>query len=118
MEMLLNSKHTGIFPGSGSTSGADALAFAREGISIPELQTVFSRRVITPNDPGYDQACTVFYGGIDRRPEIIIRAADATEVAHIVSLARATRDHPLTTWRSTATARSEKRSRQRTLTSR
>ena len=36
--------------------------------SIPKLRTAFNGRVIAPGDPGYDQARTVFYGGIDRRP--------------------------------------------------
>ncbi|HEU4399268.1 MAG TPA: FAD-binding oxidoreductase [Actinomycetota bacterium] len=43
-----------------------------------------------PEDAGYDQARTVFYGGIDRRPAVIVRPADATEVARVVTLARET----------------------------
>ncbi len=58
--------------------------------SIPELRTIFTDRLIAPEDPGYDQARTVFYGGIDRRPAVIIRAADAQDVSRVVSLARET----------------------------
>jgi FAD/FMN-containing dehydrogenase len=46
--------------------------------------------VIAPDDPEYDQARTLFAGGIDRRPAVIIRPVDATEVAQVVSLARDT----------------------------
>jgi FAD/FMN-containing dehydrogenase len=57
-------------------------------VSIPELRTAFNGRVIAPGDSGYDEARTVVYGGIDRRPAVIIRAADAGEVSRVVSLAR------------------------------
>ncbi|MEW5940913.1 MAG: FAD-binding oxidoreductase [Chloroflexota bacterium] len=57
-------------------------------ISIPELRAVFNGRVIAPEDAGYDKARAVFYGGIDRRPGAIVRAADAGDVARVVSLAR------------------------------
>jgi FAD/FMN-containing dehydrogenase len=43
--------------------------------------------VIAPGDAGYDKARTVFIGGIDRRPAVIVRVADATDVARVVSLA-------------------------------
>jgi len=44
--------------------------------------------VIAPDDAGYDEARTIFPGGIDRRPAVIVRPTDATDVAHVVSLAR------------------------------
>jgi FAD/FMN-containing dehydrogenase len=59
-------------------------------LSIPRLRTEFDGRVIAPGDPGYDKARTVVMGGIDRRPAVIIRPADAAEVARVVSLARET----------------------------
>jgi hypothetical protein len=37
--------------------------------------------VITPDDPGYDQARQVFYGGFDRHPQVIVQAAGADDVA-------------------------------------
>jgi len=55
--------------------------------SSAELRTLFNGRVITAHDPGYDQARTVFYGGIDRRPAAIVRVADAGDVSRLVSLA-------------------------------
>lgn len=59
-------------------------------ISIPQLRAALNGRVIAPNDVGYDKARTVFYGGIDRRPAVIVRVTDATDVARVVSLARET----------------------------
>jgi FAD/FMN-containing dehydrogenase len=57
-------------------------------ISIPRLRDEFDGRVLAPGDPGYDQARTPFYGGVDRHPAVIVRPADATEVARVVRLAR------------------------------
>jgi FAD/FMN-containing dehydrogenase len=57
-------------------------------ISIAQLRAVFNGRVITPDDAAYDEARTVFYGGIDRRPALVVRVADATDVSHVVALAR------------------------------
>jgi FAD/FMN-containing dehydrogenase len=59
-------------------------------ILISRLHAAVNGRVITPGDPGYDQARAVFDGGIDRRPAVIVRPDDASEVAHVVALARET----------------------------
>lgn len=59
-------------------------------ISIPQLRAVLNGRVITPDDDGYDQARSVFSGGIDRRPAAIVRVADPSDVSRVVSLARET----------------------------
>ena len=57
-------------------------------LSIPELRATMNGRVIGPEDADYDEARTVFYGGIDRRPAAIIRVVDATDVSKVVVLAR------------------------------
>lgn len=57
-------------------------------LSIPELRTQFSGQVIAPDDTEYDTARTVVAGGIDRRPAVIIRPADAAEVAQVIRVAR------------------------------
>jgi FAD binding domain/Berberine and berberine like len=57
-------------------------------ISIPQVRTTLNGRLITPVDPTYDEARTVFYGGFDRRPALIVRAKDANDVSRVVSLAR------------------------------
>ena len=59
-------------------------------ISISQLRSDFKGRIIAPGDAEYDQARTVFYGGIDRRPAVIIRVKDADDVARVLSLARET----------------------------
>ena len=60
-------------------------------ISIPRLRAALNGRVITPDDATYDPARAVFYGGFgERRPAVIIRVADATDVSRVVSLARET----------------------------
>ena len=58
--------------------------------SISELRALFNGRVIAPDDPRYEQARTVFYGGIDRHPAAIVRVADAGDVSRLVKLARET----------------------------
>ena len=56
--------------------------------TIQELRALFNGKVIAPDDPRYEGARTVFYGGIDRRPFAIVRALDAGDVSRVVSLAR------------------------------
>lgn len=66
-----------------STSQATAL-------SIPELRATLKGRVIAPDDAEYDTARTVALGGIDKRPAVIVRVADPTDVATVIGLARDT----------------------------
>jgi FAD/FMN-containing dehydrogenase len=61
---------------------------ASSTIELPRLRAAVDGRVITPDDPGYDQARTIFYGGFERRPAAIVRPVDATQVAQVVNLAR------------------------------
>ena len=57
-------------------------------ISRSTLESVLDGTVIGPDDSGYDNARTVFSGAIDRRPALIARVANATDVAHVVAVAR------------------------------
>ena len=59
-------------------------------LSLPQLRNAVNGRVLAPADAGYDQARTVFVSGYDRRPTVIVQAADASDVAHVVALARDT----------------------------
>jgi len=59
-------------------------------ISIPKLRADVGGRVIAPEDPEYDSARSVFYGGIDRHPAAIVRVRDDMDVARVVALARET----------------------------
>lgn len=75
-------------PTGSRRSAAQALASAP--LSIQELRAAVQGQVIAPDDPGYDEARAVFYGGIDRRPAVIVRVANAADVAQVISLARTT----------------------------
>ena len=57
-------------------------------VSIPRLRSLLNGRVVTSDDARYDEARTVYWGGIDRRPAAIVRAKDATDASCVVSLAR------------------------------
>jgi FAD/FMN-containing dehydrogenase len=65
-----------------------SLASRPTKVSIVRLGAALNGRMITPADAGYDQARTLFYGGFDHRPAAIVRVADATDVAQVVTLAR------------------------------
>jgi len=60
------------------------------GPAVAQLRAVLDGGVIAPGDDGYDEARRVFYGKFDRRPAAIVRAADATDVSRVVTLARET----------------------------
>mgnify|MGYP001045608303 CR=1 FL=1 len=59
-----------------------------KSLANANLQESIKGQVITPEDSEYDQRRSVFYGGIDRRPAIIVRAADAKDVLQTIALAR------------------------------
>jgi FAD/FMN-containing dehydrogenase len=54
------------------------------------LRAAIDGRVITPGDASYDRARSVFYGGIDRPPAVIVRPTDPRDVSQVVLLARET----------------------------
>jgi FAD/FMN-containing dehydrogenase len=57
-------------------------------LSSSTLADQLKGRVIEPDHPDYDEARTVFYGDIDRRPAAIVTAADADDVARVIAHAR------------------------------
>ncbi|HET9673000.1 MAG TPA: FAD-binding oxidoreductase, partial [Actinomycetota bacterium] len=59
---------------------------------IDHLSSRLTGRVLAPGDPAYDEARTLFYGGMDRRPAAIARVADARDVAGAIAI---TREHGL-----------------------
>jgi FAD/FMN-containing dehydrogenase len=70
--------HTGgVMPPSSSTTGL-----------APSDLLRLDGRVIRPDDADYDEARAVFYTGPERRPALIVKAANATDVARVVALAR------------------------------
>jgi FAD/FMN-containing dehydrogenase len=60
-------------------------------LSIPRTAHDIEGQIVTPDDPGYDQARRVLHGELDQRPAMIVRAAHASDVTRVVDLARETR---------------------------
>ena len=56
--------------------------------AIAELRSSVRGRVLEPADPDYEPARTLVYGGFDQRPGVIVRVADAEDVARVVTFAR------------------------------
>jgi FAD/FMN-containing dehydrogenase len=54
----------------------------------PDTLASVTGRVIIPEDPSYDQARAVFYGGIDKRPSAIVRVANVADVQRVIAAAR------------------------------
>lgn len=54
---------------------------------VDELRATFTGEVVTPSDPGYDQARQVWNGIIDRRPAVIARCSGTDDVVTAVRLA-------------------------------
>lgn len=58
-------------------------------LSVSQLREVLKGEVITPDNTGYDEARTLYYGA-KGRPAVIIKPVDANEVAYVISVARDT----------------------------
>ncbi len=56
--------------------------------AIAQLAAELDARVITADDAEYEEARKVFSGAIDRRPALIARPANTSQVAQIVTVAR------------------------------
>ena len=59
-------------------------------LDLDALRGQFQGRVIGPNDDDYDTARMVMFGGIDRRPAVVIRVANVDDVKRVIALARET----------------------------
>ena len=57
-------------------------------LSIPKLRVQFDGKAIAPGDDQYDEMRATFYGGMNHRPSVIIRAANAIDVADVIAVAR------------------------------
>jgi FAD/FMN-containing dehydrogenase len=58
-------------------------------LPIDKLRAGLTGRVILPGDPDYDRARTVMRADVDKRPALIVRPADADDVAQAIAFARA-----------------------------
>src|SRR5688572_30261716 len=70
--------------------GEDPSMSSESNVSIENLRSAISGRVIVPGDPDYDEARALFSGVFDPRPAAIARVADAGDVAQVVRFARDT----------------------------
>lgn len=61
-----------------------------DSLSIPQLRAQVKGQVITPEDADYDAVRTGLSRDSVRRPALIVRPVDATDVSKVVSLARET----------------------------
>jgi FAD/FMN-containing dehydrogenase len=55
-----------------------------------QLPSEIEGRIIGPDDPDYDETRQILSGVYDRRPAVIVRAANADDVARVVRFARET----------------------------
>jgi FAD/FMN-containing dehydrogenase len=53
-----------------------------------EIKGLIRGNVLTPDDPGYDEARQIWNAMIDRRPAVIVQAAEADDVAPAIAFAR------------------------------
>ena len=59
-------------------------------LSTAQLSDQIKGRVIAPDDADYDRARRVFAAAVDRRPAVIVRAADTDDIARVIGMARET----------------------------
>ena len=59
-------------------------------LSTAQLADQIKGRVIAPDDADYDRARRVFAAAVDRRPAVIVRAADTDDIARVIGMARET----------------------------
>jgi FAD/FMN-containing dehydrogenase len=67
-----------------TSGGSPAVLDADVGEHLSNLKG----SLLTPDSPGYDEARTIWNAMIDRRPGLIVRCADAADVARAVRFAR------------------------------
>ena len=56
--------------------------------ALSSLRETFAGEIVLPGDAGYDSARAVWNGMIDRRPAIVLRAANAADVSTAIGFAR------------------------------
>ena len=55
---------------------------------IEALRTAIAGQVLLPEDPGYDEARTVWNADIDRHPAVVVRCTSASDVSAAIGFAR------------------------------
>jgi FAD/FMN-containing dehydrogenase len=67
-----------------------ATSTADRALDVNQVRSIVRGRVSAPGDPTYDAERLVQLGGVDARPAVIVRVADAADVAAVIGLARDT----------------------------
>jgi FAD/FMN-containing dehydrogenase len=71
--------------------GTPAKNRSKEAISkeaTERLKRKVKGQIVRPRDPSYDEVRQIWNAMIDRRPALIVRCADASDVPHAISFAR------------------------------
>ncbi|MFE9354015.1 FAD-binding protein [Streptomyces olivaceoviridis] len=63
-------------------------SLSKAGAALAALREDLVGDVLAPGDPGYEEARAVFNAMVDRRPAVIARCADATDVVRAVRFGR------------------------------
>lgn len=58
------------------------------GADVQDLRRGFGGKVFVPDDPGYDEARTIWNAAFDRRPAVIARCASPADVSAAITFAR------------------------------
>jgi len=66
----------------------EAASRTHEHAALKKLKSALHGQMIMEEDAGYDKARKVFNGWVDRRPTVIVKAADASDVSRVVNHAR------------------------------
>ena len=56
--------------------------------TIENLKSKVKGQIVLPSDPSYDEVRQIWNAMIDRRPALIVRCAEASDVPHAISFAR------------------------------
>lgn len=71
-----------------TNAGDTARGSLPDATDIAALRAVLGGRVITPNDPDYDESRAVWNGAIDKYPAVIVRCAGVADVMAALDFAR------------------------------
>lgn len=78
--------------GSGIGGGGNSSGSGMDRTAVEAMRTALRGPVITPGNPEYDEARSIYNAMIDRRPAALVRCADAGDVMNAVDFVR---DHGL-----------------------